>query len=102
MALVPDFTFTESGYAQPEKFDYIHRKSAGAEIYFVINRTNKTVTSNFTFRVTGKQPELWNPVTGEDARMQKHLPAGRWQYYMLPLEMDAFGSWFRGISYACY
>lgn len=62
--VTPDFTFT--GQAEsPEHFDYIHRTIGDAEIYFVINRTNQPEKRDFTFRVTGKQPEIWNVVTGE-------------------------------------
>lgn len=87
----PDFTFAGQD-AHPEKFDYIHRTSAESEIYFVINRTNQTATSDFTFRVAGKQPEIWNPVTGKmrDAKAFKQTGG----YTTLPLEMDGFGSYF--------
>ncbi len=62
--VTPDFTF--SGQAEsPEQFDYIHRKQGDDDIYFVINRTNQPEKRDFTFRVTGKQPEIWNAVTGE-------------------------------------
>ena len=50
---------------EPEKFDYIHRVDGQSEIYFVINRTGNTEVGDFSFRVTGKQPEIWDPVTGE-------------------------------------
>ena len=51
--------------AEPEKFNYIHRSLDDCDIYFVINRTGKQTSSQFTFRVQGKQPEIWDPVTGE-------------------------------------
>ena len=46
-------------------FDYIHRKTDDADIYFVANRTNYSATATVAFRVSGKAPELWNAVTGE-------------------------------------
>jgi hypothetical protein len=46
-------------------FDYIHRRTANADIYFVRNSTAKPLTMDVRFRVFDKQPELWNPVTGE-------------------------------------
>ncbi len=33
-------------------------------MYFVTNQTNETKHGDFLFRVTDKQPELWDPVTG--------------------------------------
>ncbi len=60
----PDFTYTSQN-SEPEKFDFIHRMDGKSEIYFIINRTNNPVSNDFTFRVSGKQPEIWNPVSGE-------------------------------------
>ena len=62
--VTPDFTF-QGQEANPEQFDYIHRTHGDVDIYFVINRTNQPQKREFTFRVTGKQPEIWNAVTGE-------------------------------------
>jgi len=45
--------------------DYIHRRTADAEIYFVINKGSRSEDVDCTFRVHGKQPELWMPDTGE-------------------------------------
>lgn len=44
---------------------YTHRRTAEAEIYFVANRTEEAVDAVGHFRVTGRKPELWHPVTGE-------------------------------------
>lgn len=87
----PDFRFTEQERT-PEKFDYIHRTTEDAEIYFVINRTNKSESSDFTFRVSGKQPEIWDAVTGEmrDAKAFSQADGCT----TLPLELDRFGSCF--------
>jgi hypothetical protein len=43
---------------------YLHRRDGGAEIYFVANRTDRDMNAACTFRVAGKRPELWDPVTG--------------------------------------
>ncbi len=44
---------------------YIHRRSDDADIYFISNQQSKPVSTECTFRVTGKQPEIWDAVTGE-------------------------------------
>lgn len=87
----PDFKFNGQD-TDPEKFDYIHRTTPDAEIYFVINRRNQTERADFTFRVNGKQPEIWNPVNGEmrDAKAFRQADDGT----TLPLELDRFGSYF--------
>jgi len=43
---------------------WIHRSAPGAEIYYISNQTDEIVQSSPSFRVSGLQPELWNPVTG--------------------------------------
>ena len=87
----PDFTF-KGQEENPEQFDYIHRTSGDAEIYFVINRTNKNEMGKFTFRISGKQPEIWNPVTGEMLKANAFTQSNGCT--TLPLEFNQFGSWF--------
>jgi len=43
---------------------FTHRRDGDTEIYFVANREQNLVTANCTFRVNGKQPELFDPMTG--------------------------------------
>ena len=53
--------------------DYIHRRFdshslrdvENVDYYFISNQNKETIQLKVAFRVTGKQPELWNPVTGE-------------------------------------
>jgi len=89
--VTPDFSFT--GQAEsPEQFDYIHRKSGDAEIYFVINRTNQPEKRDFTFRVAGKQPEIWNVVTGEIRKADAFAQANG--STTITLNLDRFDSYF--------
>ncbi|MDR1594475.1 MAG: glycoside hydrolase family 2, partial [Prevotellaceae bacterium] len=48
-----------------ENLVYAHRTTPDREIYFIANRSEKTIQVSPEFRVTGRQPELWNPVNGE-------------------------------------
>jgi hypothetical protein len=43
---------------------YIHRRTAREEIYFISNQSSSKIEFAPVFRVEGKKPELWNPVTG--------------------------------------
>ncbi|HPA18856.1 MAG TPA: glycosyl hydrolase [Verrucomicrobiae bacterium] len=44
--------------------DYIHRREGETDIYFVSSPSEVIVDANCLFRVTGKAPELWDPVHG--------------------------------------
>ncbi|HEX5791186.1 MAG TPA: glycosyl hydrolase [Luteolibacter sp.] len=41
-----------------------HRSSPEGEIYFLSNTTNSAVDFTASFRISGRQPEFWNAVTG--------------------------------------
>ena len=43
----------------------IHRKSQKINVYFLANTTHNKIISTCIFKVSGLQPELWNPVTGD-------------------------------------
>ena len=63
MHVVPDFQYT--GLSAGGEIDWIHHRSAGTDIYFVSSRWDPEEKISCTFRVSGKQPELWDPITGE-------------------------------------
>lgn len=48
-----------------EDIAYTHRKGEDADIYFIANQDNKKRELNFSFRISRKEPQIWNPVTGE-------------------------------------
>ena len=82
--LPPDFEY--QGLSNKGELDWIHRAAGGGDIYFVASRWDSPEKISATFRVAGKQPELWNPVTGEirDARAF-HQANGR---TTVPLEFN--------------
>ena len=59
----PDFACT--GLSAAGEIFWIHRKLEGADIYFVSSHWSPEEKLECTFRVSGMQPELWDPVTGE-------------------------------------
>ena len=64
----------------------------GAEIYFVANLTDQPDDAVCAFRVTGRQPELWDPLTGEirDAKAFTQQEGTT----LVPLNFAPFGSVF--------
>lgn len=57
--IMPDFEHDD-----PAAFiDFIHRSADEMEIYFLTNRNNHSAKVNCLFRVTGRQPQIWDPVT---------------------------------------
>jgi hypothetical protein len=71
--LYPSYETTAALLAQhgvPPDFEstgdlrYIHRREDATDIYFVGNRTAQPLATECCFRVAGKQPELWDPLTG--------------------------------------
>ncbi|MEN6450471.1 MAG: glycosyl hydrolase, partial [Thermoguttaceae bacterium] len=71
---------------------YLHRRDGETDIYFVANSAPTTVEAACTFRVSGKAPEIWNPVTGEMRSAAAFTqPDGR---TTVPLRFDPSGSLF--------
>jgi hypothetical protein len=86
----PDFE--AAGVSAAGTIDWIHRQTDDAELYFVASRWEHPEKINATFRVSGRQPELWDPVTGEMREaMAFSQENGRTQ---VPLEFGPHGSTF--------
>jgi hypothetical protein len=83
----------EVKYDKKETFiDFIHRTTPEVEIYFVANRKNKSECVNAVFRISGRQPELWNPVTGQKQMLPEYkIVNGRTH---IPLKFAPYDSWF--------
>ena len=82
--LQPDFEGTD--------LQYIHRRVGEAEIYFVSHQENRLLDTRCTFRVAGKQPELWDPETGAIRELPEFTEKdGR---IAVPLHFEPLQSWF--------
>lgn len=70
----------------------IHRNADGIDIYFVANVNRSSGVANCTFKVVGKQPELWDPVTGTT----RSLPQSEEKdgYTTIPLNFENSQSFF--------
>ena len=71
---------------------YIHRRTADADFYFVLNDTEKAERITLTFRQSGRQPEIWDPVTGE-ASAAPIFEAGE-NTISVPVDFEPYGSAF--------
>ena len=70
LGLMPDFE-------SDGPLRYAHRRTSEEEIYFVANREDRSVEANCTFRVSGKAPELWDPLTGQTRSLPEFTTRGR-------------------------
>ena len=64
LKLTPDFNIQGQ-----DKADFIHRKTASEDIYFIYNSQDAEKVLNCTFNLSNKIPELWNPMTGEVVKL---------------------------------
>jgi len=87
LKIAPDMVSTA-----PDSVLFIHRYTQDAEIYFVSNQKNIPVSFDATFRVSGKQPELWEPLSGT-ARDLPSFVQGQ-GVTTVPLSLEATGSAF--------
>ncbi|MBI5685889.1 MAG: glycoside hydrolase family 2 [Verrucomicrobia bacterium] len=71
---------------------FTHRRDGNADIYFVANPEAREVMTKAAFRVTGKSPELWCPVTGRITRPAVYDEADG--TVRLPLHLGPHGSVF--------
>jgi hypothetical protein len=87
IGVTPDFAWDRTDV----KLLYIHRKLADGEIYFVSNREDKPVDVTATFRVDGRQPELWDAMSGKASPVSYKIAGG---HAVVPLSLPANGSTF--------
>ncbi|ANH84122.1 glycoside hydrolase family 2 [Niabella ginsenosidivorans] len=107
MKVMPDFAFVSNN--PQASFDYIHRSTNDADIYFLSNRFEYRQYNDFEyrylptipdryeqidakFRVTGSQPQLWNPMTGSVTDIADYREENG--YTIIPLHFEPGGSKF--------
>lgn len=88
--LTKDFSFTSRSGDAP--ITYIHRRAGDADIYFIANqrRTPEELVCNF--RVTNKQPEIWDPVMGKISASNIYMSSN--EVTNVPVSITPFGSLF--------
>ena len=99
--LYPDYELTagilagsglQPDFVAPATLRYTHRHLDDREIYFVANRSDKPVEADASFRVEGRSPELWDPLTGNTRALPQFKCANGMT--TIPLEFAPYGSLF--------
>jgi alpha-L-rhamnosidase len=88
--ILPDCEFTNT--SPQASFDFIHRKAQNIDYYFISNQTQTYAAASVAFRISDKQPELWNPMTGENKKLTNFkIENGR---IILPLKFTPYDAYF--------
>lgn len=81
----------------PDGMLYTHRSRDGAHLYFLSNQSDSSRTDTAAFRISGMQPELWNPVNGEIRALADYECRGGMTFVPLHFNpREAFFIVFRG------
>jgi hypothetical protein len=86
MNVKPDFQVNAAGVM------WIHRRIGNADVYFISNQEAAERIMDCTFRVEGRQPELWDAATGETRDAGTFSSEGG--LTKLPIKFDSRGSMF--------
>jgi hypothetical protein len=76
---------------------WIHRRDGDRDIYFVANQKDRAEDVEASFRVEGKEAELWHADTGATEPSSYRMEAGR---TIVPLHFDPCGSVFVVLEHA--
>jgi hypothetical protein len=86
-----DLIATDSVNQPAKDLAWTHRSADNLDLYFISNQKALSRTINLSLRVSGRAPELWDPLTGEIKRLQSSSKSKRTN---LSLELAANGSAF--------
>jgi alpha-L-rhamnosidase/Glycosyl hydrolases family 2, sugar binding domain len=83
----PDVIITNA----KNKILYRHRQTTDQDIYWLNNRGENSTEAEVSFKVSGKIPELWNPVTGKTEKISYQIKEGR---TIIPLKFESWDAYF--------
>jgi hypothetical protein len=89
LGVQPDFEYVKPD--QDADLMFVHRILSDRDIYFVDNRQGREEHVAATFRVQGREPELWDPATGELLPVTYQIAGGR---TTVSLPLEPYGSLF--------
>jgi hypothetical protein len=84
----PDFQHSDSVGLAPL---FVHRQVGDVDVYYIDNPNDHAVSVDGSFRVSGREAELWHADTGEIEPASYDIAAGR---TTVPLHLDAWGALF--------
>jgi len=87
--IAPDFNYANPDAQHPVLF--AHRQLPNADVYFVDNRSDQGASIDATFRVAGKEAELWYAETGKTQPAPYTIADGRTN---VPLKLESWGTVF--------
>jgi hypothetical protein len=86
---VPDFEYTKP--QSDTEVLFVHRKLSDGDLYYLDNRQDRNEDLAATFRITGKDAELWHADTGVMEPAAFRIADGR---TTMPLHLDPWGTVF--------
>ncbi len=86
--LGPDFQL--EGNRQSNGLTFLHRRLGPDDIYFVTNLQPESSNTSVTFRVPGKTPERWDPMTGRISPV--HVYQERAEGLTIPIRLTPYAS----------
>ena len=89
MNMAPDFDHSKP--QSDTRILFVHRKLPDADIYFLDNRNDRDETVEATFRMTGKEPELWYAETGKSEPASYQISG---DHTTVPLHLEPWGTVF--------
>jgi hypothetical protein len=87
--IAPDFDHSKP--QSDTRILFVHRKLPDADIYFLDNRNDRDETVDATFRIAGKEPELWYAETGRSEPASYQISGDR---TTVPLHLEPWGTVF--------
>jgi hypothetical protein len=94
---IPKDFIAEENTERATGIGYTHRAAPGLDIYFVSNQLDRPRALDVSLRVEGREPELWDPVTG--GIVPTHDWTSRDGRTLLPLRLPPNGSIFIVLSH---
>ncbi len=89
LGLQPDFGYTKP--ETPTHINFVHRKLDDGDLYYLDNRSDRDVTVDASFRITGKAPEFWHAETGSSQPASYRIADG---CTTVPLHLEPWGTVF--------
>ncbi len=87
--IIPDFEYTKP--QSDTEVLFVHRKLGDGDLYYVDNRQDRNEELDATFRITGKEAELWHADTGVTEPASFRIADGR---TTVPLHLEPWGTVF--------